>query len=94
MYSIMGLTAGQTAHPKPPFLAYFRPDQRQLLFLTAKTADSGLENKNILKLDELLDQKTGVQNGRPTTARVLSPASKVTGRDQVVISTWQKLFRV
>ena len=35
--------------------ASFLPAQRQLLFLTAKTADSGLENKNILKLDEKLD---------------------------------------
>ena len=34
--------------------ASFLPAQRQLQFLTAKTADSGLENKNILKLDEKL----------------------------------------
>ena len=40
-------------------------------FLTAKTADSGPENNDILKLDEKLDSKTGVQNGRPTTARGL-----------------------
>ena len=35
----------------------------------SEDADSGLENNNILKLDEKLDQKTGVQNDRPTTAR-------------------------
>ena len=36
----------------------FGPAQGQMPFLTAKTADSGLENKNILKLDEKLDLET------------------------------------
>ena len=52
------------------FWDVFGPAQGQMQFLTAKTADSDLENENILKLDENLDEKTGVQNGRPTTARV------------------------
>ena len=41
--------------PKIDVCLFFSPAQRQILFLTAKTADSDLENKNILKLDETLD---------------------------------------
>ena len=54
--------------------------------MPAKTADSDLENKIILKLDEKLDLKTGVQNGSPTTVRGPRPLSKSRGRVQAVIS--------
>ena len=37
------------------FGAMFGPAQGQMPFLTAKTADSGLEHKDMLKLDEKLD---------------------------------------
>ena len=37
------------------FAFFFGLPIRQMLLLPAKTADSGLENKNILKLDEKLD---------------------------------------
>ena len=37
------------------FWAMFGPAQGQMLFLTVKTADSGLEHKDMLKLDEKLD---------------------------------------
>ena len=40
---------------KSTFLPHFSPAQRQILYLTVKTTYSGLENKNILKLDEKLD---------------------------------------
>ena len=50
----------------------FVPSQGQTPFLTVKTDDSGLKKKNMLKLDEKLDQKTGVQNTRPRQG-VLSP---------------------
>ena len=75
------------AHPKPPIWElHFGPAQKQMLFLTVMTADSDLEIKSILKLDEKLDKKTGVQNGRPTTARGPRPLSKTRGCDQVVTS--------
>ena len=45
--------------------------QWQMPFMTVKTADSDLENQNILILDEKLRSKTGVQKGRPTTVRGL-----------------------
>ena len=60
--------------------------QTQMPFLTVGTAGSGLEHLNALKLDEKLDLKTGVRNGRPTTARGPKPLSKVRGSDQDVIS--------
>ena len=69
----------KTSHSKPfkgygppkinIFAFFFGLPIRQMLLLTAKTADSGPENKNILKLDEKLEKKTEVHNGRPTTAR-------------------------
>ena len=55
----------------PEFWAMFGPVQGQTPFLTVKTADSGLENKNILKLDKTLRQNTGMGEiiARPTLGR-------------------------
>ena len=68
------------------FYLFFRLPSDRCRFLTAKTADSALENKNILRLDEKLDSRHVGPNGRPTTARVPRPLSKTRGRDQAVIS--------
>ena len=77
-----------TALQKSAFWHLFSPAKRQMPVLTVKTADSGLENQNILKLDEKLDKKEGskLQNGRQITARDPKPLCKVRGRDHVVIS--------
>ena len=59
------------------FWALFGPAQGQMPFLTAKTADSGLENENILKLDEIWKRKQGFKMVARPRQGVLDPWFKV-----------------